>query len=128
MSQERFDDLIRGWGRLTGAADVEDLVRHNRVRVGETLIELVYHEDEAPRVLFVAYFDKLPGDDAGKLAMALLHANFTQQVLGLSLCWSVNPRTAQVIAHDHAPLDALAPAVLQQRLQDFAELAQSFRQ
>ena len=35
--------------------------------------------------------------------------------------------TAQIIAHDQVLLEALVPALLQLRLQDFAELARSLR-
>lgn len=39
----------------------------------------------------------------------------------------LHPRTAQIIAHDQVSLEALVPASLPLRLQDFAEPARSFR-
>lgn len=60
------------------------------------------------------------------VAQALLHANFTLQVLGHSLCWSVNPRTQQVIAHGRLPLASLDASALHQCLQGFAEQAENW--
>lgn len=127
MSQKNYEQLIREWAQLTGATDVGDLLQRGRVKVRDTIIDLVYHEDEEePLVLFVGYFGKLPSDDGGIAAQALLHANFTLQVLGHSLCWSVNPRTQQVIAHGRLPLASLNAPVLHQCLQGFAELAENW--
>ena len=125
MSQQNFEHLIREWARLTKATDVEDLVRRGRVKVRDTVIDLVYHHDEhEPLVLLVGYFEKLPMDDGGIAAQALLNANFTLQVLGHSLCWSVNPRTEQVIAHGKLPLHSLDAPGLHQWLLAFSELAE----
>jgi len=125
MSQKNYEQLIREWGRLTGAEDVDSLLQRGRVKVRDTIIDLVYHDDEdEPLVLLVGYFGKLPSNDGGAAALALLHANFTLQVLGHSLCWSVNPRTEQVIAHGKLPLDLLDAPTLHQCLQTFAELAE----
>jgi len=125
MSQKNYEHLIREWARLTGAEDVDSLLQRGRVKVRDTIIDLVYHDDEdEPLVLLVGYFGKLPSNDGGAAALALLHANFTLQVLGHSLCWSVNPRTEQVIAHGKLPLDLLDAPTLHQCLQAFAELAE----
>lgn len=125
MSQENYEQLIREWAQLTGATDVDSLLQRGRVKVNDKVIDLVYHEDEEESlVLLVGYFGKLPSDDDGITAQALLHANFTLQVLGHSLCWSVNPRTQQVIAHSKLPLDSLDAPVLHQCLQAFAEVAE----
>ena len=125
MSQKNYEHLIREWARLTGAEDVDGLLQRGRVKVRDTIIDLVYHDDkDEPLVLLVGYFGKLPSNDGGAAALALLHANFTLQVLGHSLCWSVNPRTEQVIAHGKLPLDLLDAPTLHQCLQAFAELAE----
>jgi hypothetical protein len=125
MSQQNYEHLIREWARITGATDVEDLVQRGRVKVRDTVIDLVYHHDEhEPLVLLIGYFEKLPTDDGGIAAQALLHANFTLQVLGHSLCWSVNPRTEQVIAHGKLPLGSLDAPALHQCLLAFAELSE----
>lgn len=125
MSQQNYEHLIREWARLTKAADVENLVQRGRIKVRDTVIDLVYHHDEfEPLVLLVGYFDKLPMDDGGIAAQAFLHANFTLQVLGHSLCWSVNPRTEQVIAHGKLPLHSLDAPALNQWLLAFSELAE----
>lgn len=125
MSQKNYEQLIREWAQLTGATDVNGLLQRGRVKVRDTIIDLVYHDDEEePLVLLVGYFGKLPSNDGGVAALALLHANFTLQVLGHSLCWSVNPRTEQVIAHGRLPLDSLDAPVLHQCLLAFAELAE----
>jgi hypothetical protein len=125
MSQQDYEYLIREWARQTGAADVEDVLRRGRVKVRDTVIELVYHYDAyEPLVLLVGYFGKLPSDDGGATAQAFLHANFTLQVLGHSLCWSANPRTGQVIAHGRLPLHSLDAPGLHQSLLAFAELAE----
>ena len=125
MSQKNYEQLIREWARLMGAEDVNSLLQRGRVKVRDTIIDLVYHDDEdEPLVLLVGYFGKLPSNDGGAAALALLHANFTLQVLGHSLCWSVNPRTEQVIAHGKLPLDLLDAPTLHQCLQAFAELAE----
>lgn len=126
MSQKDYEQLIREWAQLTSATDVEALLQRGRVKVRDTIIDLVYHDDEEeePLVLLVGYFGKLPSDDGGAAALALLHANFTLQVLGHSLCWSVNPRTGQVIAHDRLPLDLLDAPALHECLLVFAEMAE----
>jgi hypothetical protein len=123
MSQENYEQLIRDWAQLTGATDVDGLLQRGRVRVGDTVIDLVHHDEEEALVLLVGYFGKLPSNDGGIAAQALLHANFTLQVLGHSLCWSVNPRTEQVIAHGRLPLASLDAPALHQCLQSFAEMA-----
>lgn len=125
MSQKNYEQLIREWAQLTGAANVESLLQRGRVKIHDTIIDLVYHDDEKePLVLFVGYFGKLPSNDGGIAAQALLHANFTLQVLGHSLCWSVNPRTEQVIAHGRLPLNSLDAPMLHQCLLAFAESAE----
>lgn len=49
------------------------------------------------------------------------------QVLGRNLCWSVNPRTEQVIAHAKLPLELLDAPALHECLQAFAALAELWR-
>lgn len=127
MSQDNYKRLIREWAQLTSAMDVEGLLQRGRIKVRDMVIDLVYHDDEEePLVLLVGYFGKLPSNDGGIAAQALLHANFTLQVLGHSLCWSVNPRTEQVIAHDRLPLDSLDAPTLHQCLLAFAEFAETW--
>jgi len=125
MSQKNYEQLIREWARLTEAEDVDGLLQRGRVKVRDTIIDLVYHDDEdEPLVLLVGYFGKLPSNDGGAAVLRLMHANFTLQVLGHSLCWSVNPRTEQVIAHGRLPLESLDAPTLHQCLQGFAEMAE----
>jgi hypothetical protein len=125
MSQKIYEQLLLEWAQITGATDVQGLLRRGRVKVRQTIIDLVYHDDEKePLVLLVGYFGKLPSNDGGAAALTLLHTNFTLQVLGHSLCWSVNPRSGQVIAHGRMPLQSLDAAVLHQSLEGFAEVAE----
>lgn len=127
MSRKNYEQLIREWAQLTGPTNVESVLQRGRVKVRDTIIDLVYHDDEEePLVLFVGYFGKLPSNDGGIAAQALLHANFTLQVLGHSLCWSINPRTQQVIAHGRLPLASLDAPALHQCLQGFAEQAENW--
>lgn len=125
MNQENYERLIREWAQLAGAPDVDSVLERGRVKVRDTVIDLVLHEEEAePLVLLIGHFGKLPTNDGGAAALALLHANFTLQVLGHNLCWSVNPRTEQVIAHARLPLELLDAPALHECLQAFAALAE----
>ena len=46
MSQKNYEQLIREWAQLTSATDVEALLQRGRVKVRDTIIDLVYHDDE----------------------------------------------------------------------------------
>ena len=125
MNQENYERLIREWARLAGAPDADSVLQRGRVKVRDTVIDLVLPEEEdEPLILLIGHFGKLPANDGGALALGLLHANFTLQMLGRNLCWSVNPRTEQMIAHARLPLELLDAPALHECLQAFAALAE----
>lgn len=124
MSQENYEQLIRDFAELTGATDVDSLLQRGRIKVRDTVIDLVYHNEGEALVLMIGYFGTLPSHDDGMAARTLLHANFTLQVLGHTLCWSVNPRTGQVTAHGRLPLASLNASELHLCLQGFADMAE----